>query len=509
MRVNRSKGQESKKIKKGVIVVEDDPDAAYILERTLKKIDIPALATVATGEGAIEQAGKLAPDLILMDIMLQGEMDGIEAANIITERYDIPVIFLTAYTGEELIQRAATSEHYGYLLKPIDPRQLSVSIDVTMRQHFLEQQLAISRAWFQETMMGIGDSVITTNSAEKIDFINPSAEQLLNTKSKEVVGLHLPDVLEIVDSSGKKVTQKVIKTTDKAGSYHRKEYIFKSPDDSNVPVDVTVIPIISKKKMIGWVIFLQDISERKRYEEDLVKTRDDLRSYKEELQLLSNNLRSLQEKERGQISREIHDEIAQNLARIRMDIQALRGKITDEKSKELASNTSELVGECITSVRRIATELRPRILDDVGLIAAVQWQLDQIRNRYNLSIDLATDPEEFEIDPEMAVDIFRIIQESLQNVVKHANATKVSINLEHTYDSVNLEVHDNGSGFETYELTPTHSLGIVGMRERTNRWKGTFNVTSSENKGCMVKASFPYIESPNLEADYDKSTDRR
>ena len=467
----------SKKIKKGVIVVEDDPDASYILERTLRKIDVPCLATVASGEDAIEKVEELSPDLILMDIMLQGEMDGIEAANIISERFDIPIIFLTAYTGDELIQRAATSEHYGYLLKPIDPRQLSVSIDVTMRQFYLEQQLAISRAWFQETVMGIGDSVITTSSDAIIDFINPSARELLGMERDEVVGLAFHEVFTILDSKKNPIAKKVTKASPP--KYHRDEYTLKTENDKEIPVDVTFIPILDKKRMIGWVIFLQDISERKQYEQDLVKTRDDLSSYKEELQLLSNNLRSLQEKERGQISREIHDEIAQNLARIRMDIQAIRGKLTDEKSAEAIKKTSELVGECITSVRRIATELRPRILDDVGLIAAVQWQIDQISSRHNLKINLQTDPEEFEINQEMAVDIFRIIQESLQNVVKHANASEVKIHLFQNSEKIDLRVEDNGTGFETYDLTPTHSVGIVGMRERAHRWKGKFNVSSS------------------------------
>ncbi len=480
---------EYKRIKKGVVIVEDDPDASYILERTLRKIDIPCLATVVSGEDAIKKVEELSPDLILMDIMLQGEMDGIEAANIISDRYDVPIIFLTAYTGDELIQRAATSEHYGYLLKPIDPRQLSVSIDVTMRQYHLEQQLAISRAWFQETVMGIGESVITTNSEAIIDFINPSAQELLGKKRNEAVGLAFHEVFTLLDAKKKQIAKKV--TQSSPPKYHRKEYTLKTQKDVAIPVDVTFIPILDKKRMIGWVVFLQDISERKQYEEDLLKTRDDLSSYKEELQLLSNNLRSLQEKERGQISREIHDEIAQNLARIRMDIQAVRNKLTDEDSIEAVKKTSELVGECITSVRRIATELRPRILDDVGLIAAVQWQIDQIRSRNNLKIDLQTDPEEFEINQEMAVDIFRIIQESLQNVVKHANASEVKVRLSQNSEKINLKVEDNGTGFDSYHLTPTHSLGIVGMRERANRWNGKFNVSSSTNKGCIVNAQIP------------------
>lgn len=478
----------SAKFTNGVLIVEDDPDSAFLLEHRLKKLDIPVLEIITTGEMAVSQVDDLSPDLVLMDIQLQGDMDGIEAAKKITQQFDVPIIFLTAHSDRQTLDRAAASGHYGYILKPVDSRQLDVSIQVALKQHRLEQELVISRAWFQETIYGIADMVITTDTDGIIDYVNPAGLEMLQRNRKDVVGRKLSELIAIKDKHSVDISGQILHGAADAALYRRDEHYIRVNRSPEIPVDLTVIPIITRRKLVGWVLFFHDITQRKQYEQDLVRARDDLNAYKTELQHLSDHLRSIQEKERGNISREIHDEIAQNLARIRMDIQNVKKKCEEEELQTL-NNASELVDETIQSVRRIATELRPRILDDVGLIAAVQWQVNQIKARDELDIELSYEPEEFSIDHEMAVDIFRIVQESLHNIIKHANASTASIKLFQNAQEVVVLIADDGVGFEQDALQSTSSLGIVGMRERARRWNGKFSVTSSPGKGTQVEVT--------------------
>ncbi len=480
----------AEKISNGVLIVEDDPDSSFILEHRLKKLKIPVLDTVVTGEAAVKKTEELNPDIILMDIMLQGEMDGIQAATQITNQYDVPIIFLTAHSDQNILDRAASSGHYGYLLKPTETRQLGVSIDVTLRQHQLEQELAVSRAWFKETISGIGDSVITTNTEGIIDFVNPAGLSMFRCSEEEIVGKNLSEAISIRKEQNGEVTQNLINTSSDEGQYLHGEFSIQVGNQDVIPVDITIIPIMTKGTRVGWVIFMHDITRRKKYQQDLISAHDNLENYKEELQQLGDHMRIIQENERGSISREIHDEIAQNLARIRMDIQAVRGN-SGQETADLLKHTSELVGECISSVRRIATELRPRILDDVGLIAAVQWQVNQFIERENLDIQLTHHPDEFDLEGDKAVDIFRIIQESLNNIVNHAGASKVYVELNQKKESIELSIKDDGKGFKKEALQSAESLGIVGMRERARRWEGSCSITSTLGEGTAVNVKIP------------------
>ena len=480
----------SAKLTNGVLIVEDDPDSAFLLEHRLKKLDIPVLEVIATGEMAVARVYDLSPDLVLMDIQLQGDMDGIEAAKKITQQFDVPIIFLTAHSDRQTLDRAAVSGHYGYILKPVDSRQLDVSIQVALKQHHLEQELAISRAWFQETIYGIADMVITTDTDGIIDYVNPAGLEVLQRDRKDVFGRKLGELMSIKDKHAADISGQILEGAADSALYRRDEHYINVNDPTDIPVDLTVIPIITRRNLVGWVLFFHDITQRKQYEQDLVRARDDLNAYKTELQHLSDHLRSVQEKERGNISREIHDEIAQNLARILMDIQNVKKKCEEEELQTL-NNASELVDETIQSVRRIATELRPRILDDVGLIAAVQWQVNQSRARDELDIELSYEPEEFSLEHEMAVDIFRIVQESLHNVTKHADASTARIKLQQTDREVIVSIADNGNGFEKDALQSASSLGIVGMRERARRWNGNFSVSSSPGKGTRIDVAIP------------------
>ncbi|MDD5434920.1 MAG: response regulator [Nitrospira sp.] len=169
-----------------ILIVEDEGIEALDLQHRLTSMGYTVPDIVFTGEEAVIKAGETHPDLILMDIMLQGEMDGVTAAGQIHARFDIPIIFLTAYADEGTLHRAKVTGPYGYLIKPFKEKELHISIDMALYKHTMEQKLKESEKWFVTTLSSIGDAVIAvTDKNGLITFMNPVAEGLTGWKMED------------------------------------------------------------------------------------------------------------------------------------------------------------------------------------------------------------------------------------------------------------------------------------------------------------------------------------
>ncbi len=219
----------------------------------------------------------------------------------------------------------------------------------------------------------------------------------------------------------------------------------------------------------------------------LLETQADLRRLSEEL------MRSI-EQERARISREIHDQLGQLLTAIKMEVRTIERLSGKEPSKvsERLSETYGLVDETIRAIRRISSDLRPGILDDFGLEAAVEWQVQQFRDRTGIAVDLETDLVEERITKDMSTAAFRVLQEALTNVARHADATQVEVDMRTTDGELLLVVQDNGKGMEA---DPSRrSLGLVGMRERARQLGGSVSIGNAEDEGVRVEMRVPLRE---------------
>ena len=165
-----------------ILVVEDEGLVASSIQNMLNNLGYDAPEFVLSGEKAIHKAGKIQPDLILMDIKLKGKMDGVEAAAIIKERFDIPVVYLTAFADEETLQRAKITEPFGYLLKPFEEQDLQSTIEMALYKCKMEQKLKEREYWFSTVLHSIGDAVIATDKKGKVNFMNFLAEFLIGDK---------------------------------------------------------------------------------------------------------------------------------------------------------------------------------------------------------------------------------------------------------------------------------------------------------------------------------------
>jgi signal transduction histidine kinase len=223
------------------------------------------------------------------------------------------------------------------------------------------------------------------------------------------------------------------------------------------------------------------------------KQTEELQLSFEQLRALAARLQSIQEEERKRVAREIHDQLGQALTAIKMDVSSLvRELLGDQKHQSTrASSILKLVDETIQSVRRIATELRPGILDDLGLVATVEWAGEEFEARTGTKCRLDLPEDDIPIDQERATAIFRIFQETLTNIARHADATEVKARLDRKDAGLTLEVHDNGKGIPEEKLRSGTSLGILGMRERAMLLGGDLTITGAPGHGTTVRVRIP------------------
>lgn len=256
-----------------ILLVEDEKIVARDIQNILTKQDYSVVDIVSSGDEAIQKARKYTPDIVLMDIKLNGNIDGIESARQIRNRFNIPVIFLTAYADESTLQRAKLSEPYGYILKPFSNRDLYTSIEMALYKHSMEKKLQESERWYATLLNSIGEAVITTDTDGVITFINPVAEKITMLPPKEIIGKPFHDVLKIVlsesDSSFIDPLANDFCNTNDA--------LLVSTSGTKIPITFTKTFLKDENNnILGAVLAFQDITERKRAEYELAAEKERL-----------------------------------------------------------------------------------------------------------------------------------------------------------------------------------------------------------------------------------------
>jgi signal transduction histidine kinase len=223
-----------------------------------------------------------------------------------------------------------------------------------------------------------------------------------------------------------------------------------------------------------------------------------LHGSREELRALSSRLQAVRETERTRVAREIHDELGQRLTQLRMDVARLPHEVLDHTATltEKARAMSATIDETIRAVRRIASELRPGVLDDLGLVAALQWQTQDFQMRTGIRCQFTSPGQPEQLDRDRSTAVFRILQEMLTNVARHAEASTVHVRLGIGHTSLVLEVRDNGKGIREAPSSDLRQLGILGMRERAGEFGGEVTIHSIPARGTTVTLSLPLTPPP-------------
>lgn len=257
------------------------------------------------------------------------------------------------------------------------------------------------------------------------------------------------------------------------------EFFIRQPRDEDERL-VSVVTVVAAQ--LGMVV------RRKRAE-------DALRSSEQQLRALSDRLRSAREEEGTRIAREIHDELGGSLTGLKWDLERLEQLLANPNDVSAARDKIKpligIIDSTIDTVRRISSELRPGILDDLGLIAAIEWQTHQFATRTGIACTCAVAPDAIDLSQEQATAIFRVFQEILTNVLRHAEATSVDVKLYQDTTCFVLEVKDNGRGITGQQKTNVRSLGLLGMQERMHLLGGSVDVEGAAGQGTRVKVCVP------------------
>lgn len=343
-----------------VLVVEDEAIVARDIALQLSELGYQCAGIASNAEQAIAMATELAPDLVLMDIQLGGPTDGIAVAETIRHQYALPVVFITAYSADEILARAKLTEPYGYILKPFTDRELRVTLTMALYKH--------------------------------------QAEAKLQTSSRQ-------------------------------------------------------------------------------------------------LKALSRHVLEVQELERRRVAVELHDELGQSLTAIKINLQ-LSARLKDQALADLNQESIRIVEDALQQVRRLATTLRPSMLDDLGLAPALKWIAEQSAGRGGFAVNFHHVRAQSRLAPDIETACFRIVQEALTNITRHAQASRVEISLRREEDTMVLCVQDDGLGFDIEAMrrraVEGASLGVLGMQERANLIGGQLSIQSVPGQGSVVQLNCPW-----------------
>lgn len=353
-----------------ILVIEDELITAQHLKQSLTRLGYQVIGIASTGPAAIQIAEHQTPDLVLADIRLQNDEDGITVASELQRRWRLPVIFLTALADSETLQRARVIEPYGYLVKPFSADDLHASIEIALyRKMLFEQRSLASEA---------------------------NARLLERTK--------------------------------------------------------------------------------------------------EELYALAARLTAAQEEERKRLARDLHDDLGQRMALLQMEVERLQQSLTADVRRRLNGQFRiivDSVGELLDELRRVSHGLHPAALEELGLEVALRQLTTNFEERHQIRTRFSVRSLPAYIPKDAALSLYRIVQEALTNVWKHAEASSVDITVAGEEDSLTLFVRDTGRGFDPDQVKHVDGLGLISMRQRAELMGGTLELKSQPGHGSQIVACLP------------------
>lgn len=358
--------------------------------------------------------------------------------------------------------------------------------DITEKRNTeLALRESLERQWLLAENMNEGIAIV--NKGGRITYIN---EKFLKTHGYDRMAVPGHPLTEFLDEESARVFRAKLRALNKGSSVRPFQLAWKTkyPAPLFTVVSPTALPN-KKGPFQGAVLVITDITERRRVEEELNRSREELRN-------LYQHLHSVREEESKRIAREIHDELGQALTALKMDLSWLQSRAPDDPEyktimRDKAQAMAKLIDKTIEIVQKISAELRPGLLDDLGLLPAIEWQAQEFQGRTEIACGFYHKGSDFDVDPDVATALFRVLQEALINVVRHSGAKRVKISLKEDKNDVQLAISDDGRGITPMEIFSPKSLGIIGMRERLRPFGGVLRLSGRLKEGTRLIVRLP------------------
>ncbi|MFO1302240.1 MAG: PAS domain-containing sensor histidine kinase [Burkholderiales bacterium] len=368
-----------------------------------------------------------------------------------------------------------------------DGKHLTVILrDVTERMR-AQSQLAASEARMRGVLDSAMDAIITVDGDQRVVLFNKAAEAMFDTSREEALGAPLanfiPDRFSATHADhvrafgeGTASSRRMADTRIVTG---------KRRNGDEFPIDAAISHLREGNDTF-YTVILRDVSARE-------KALSDLRRSKQELSELGAAAEATREQEKSRIARELHDELGQALTMMRMDVAWCKANLAAAHAAAPAKldRMEQLLKTTVAATRRIASDLRPLMLDDLGLVPALEWLAQNMTQRAGVACDFSIDDPGIVLPPAHSTAVFRIVQEALTNIAKHAHATRASIAVRRDGDSIEISIHDDGVGFAADDPRKPESFGLLGLRERISLLRGTATIVSAPGAGTRIVVRLP------------------
>jgi PAS domain S-box-containing protein len=647
-----------------ILIASNQPELTQDLRKRLIKLGYLVVGFASSRKEIVGRIEELKPDLLLIDIDLNGERGGIKIGALLRSNFDKPIIYIAESIGQATIQRAKSTDPFGYLIKPFEDKLIYAIIETAILRYHLESELREGRQWLNAVLDGISDGVIALDDRGGIRFINPVAKQLTGWSEIQMADKTIDEIFLLNDeSSHERVDVLGIDRSLKLkSSGARIEGSLLSKDGRTIPVEAEIASLEDSKSLtVGKVLVFRDIAQRREFVEKIQRQNQhsrvlvesagllnsqfelksvldaicsstnkalnasvtgvflrhakhgsfynravyyqsgnfkkyermkfeipvklfktilsekkrvtlirDIQSHpdspylemlsnedvhtvaisglyrqhdlmgvlisayigtpivlpedtisllkgladqavlsisnaslfeqvrrgREHQKVLANKLVAAQEAERGLLARELHDQVGQVLTSLQFILEASKD-LTGETQLNKIEEAQGTVSELIEQIREMSFRLRPPMLDDIGLLATLLWYFERYSKQTGINVSFDHSELPRRLLPEIETSVYRILQEALTNIARHAQTNRAFVHLILKENLLKLEIIDHGVGFiSDFEVSKWSTAGLAGMRERADMLGGYLVVNSAPNKGTKIQAIFPLDRHP-------------
>ncbi len=502
------------------ILAIDDNHVNLDLIRAVLTKSIPEckVFTALSGKEGIKLAQEVKPNAILLDIMMP-EMNGFEVCQVLKNHEPtkhIPVLLVSAYmqTSQDRIKGMDIGAE-ALLSKPFENAELISQVKVLLRINKAEDLLRKKNESLELFIKNQAEEINNnetrflqiseyaheffweTDFSGKFTYVSAVVENILGDKSEEMIGKkHVFDFFRAVTSD--KTKKELLEIFQKKSFYNNVEIFCLDKANRKIWLTISGFPIYDEKSnFTGYRGVTHDITGRRQAEEELNKSLRQIKEDHKKLKRLNAELEMAEEKERRRIAEYLHDGIGQLLSIARINLSSLQKKKLPDDIQKVIVKSSELLSEAIVRSRDLTYDLSPPILYELGLIPAIRWKLNQIESHYKIETKIQSALNQLEIKPDTRILLYRIISELLVNVTKHAQASKLEVNIFNDKENYYFSVRDNGQGFNGYAETKQQKedggYGLYSISERLDSLQGHLNIESVDHQGSNVTVRIPIL----------------
>lgn len=480
-----------------ILLVEDSADDAELILCALREEGGELFCERCCDEAGLRAALAARDwDIVLADYHLPAFSASEVLALVRADPRDIPVIVVSGHIGEEaavtLLKSGASdfvSKDRLARLAPALRRELSEARERRDKRAAV-RALAEQERFLLDITSALCEGIVVLDAEGRVLFMNPQAERLLGWSAAELLGLPIHEIVHRLRADGSPYPAAACPLHRLKREGERcliEDEVFLCKDGTLLPVSYMASRITASDGSTCFIKAFQDRSALQLAEQERQVSRRQLRE-------LSVFLQRVREEERSHVARELHDELGQLLTGLRMDVEWLQRRLPDDGGSMVGKirSMTGLVDSTLRTIRRISTDLRPAVLDDFGLEAAVEWLVESFRARNRIACDLRISLGGVSLAEPVATAVFRLVQEGLTNVSRHARARRVMVALEVVEGSLGLMLRDDGIGFQV-DAPGVRSFGLLGMRERVFALNGEFRVDSRPGGGTLITVEIPGV----------------